>query len=103
MIAATFPLPALAKLLRCFMAEKLLVNDFVVSFGVRAEAGGDTAETVRPERASADTAARLPSLLSFFTCMRTSTFFRVAKPAVGLTAASIRVSFWTLISRMTKP
>ena len=41
MIAATLPLPDLAKLLSCFMAEKLLVNDFVVNFGVpAAEADG---------------------------------------------------------------
>jgi hypothetical protein len=44
------------------MAEKLLVNDFVVNFGVLA---ADAVETVKPVVAMAPTRARLPSRPSF--------------------------------------
>ena len=47
-MAATLPLPALARLLSAFMAEKLLVNDFVVSFGVLEAEADETVSPVRP-------------------------------------------------------
>jgi hypothetical protein len=66
MIAATLPLPDLAKLLSCFKAEKLLVNDFVVSFGAVAFPLAAAVETVNPAAAMAPTTVRLASLPSFF-------------------------------------
>jgi hypothetical protein len=48
------------------MAEKLLVNDFVVSFGVLA---ADAGEIVSPVTAIAPTTVRLASLPSFFVRM----------------------------------
>jgi hypothetical protein len=54
------------------MAEKLLVNDFVVNFGVLADAD----ETVNPVVAMAATTARLPILLSCLMCiLPTPVFF----------------------------
>ena len=67
MMAATLPLPDLARLLSAFMAEKLLVNDFVVNFGVDARPTAD--EIVSPAAAMAATAVRLASLPSFFVRM----------------------------------
>ena len=76
MMAATFPLPALAKLLSCFMAEKLLVNDLVFNFGVVAAEAG---ESVNPVTTRADTAARLAILLIFPMCiLPTPTFLCTA-------------------------
>ena len=63
MMAATFPLPDLATLLSSFMAEKLLVNDFVVNFGVSA---ADADETVNPVAVMAAMAVKLASLPNFF-------------------------------------
>jgi hypothetical protein len=45
------------------MAEKLLVNDFVVNFGVDAAPADEIVSTAA---LIAKTAVRLPSLLSFF-------------------------------------
>jgi hypothetical protein len=67
------------------MAEKLLVNDFVVNFGVLA---ADADEIVSPVVAMAATTARLPILLSFRMCiLPTPTFFRAAIRLVVLAAA----------------
>jgi len=66
------------------MAEKLLVNDFVVNFGTLA---AEAVETVNPVAAMADTTARLPILLSFLLCiLPTPTFLRAAIRRVGLAA-----------------
>ncbi len=71
MIAATLPLPDLAKLFSSFMAEKLLVNDFVVNVGVEAPLD-PAAEIVSPVAAMAPTAVRLanrPNRPNFFVRM----------------------------------